>query len=183
MLIHVYSLLSFICGRNCLTTISQDCMTSDYKYQTPSLVKKIFVLEKWADTSPSIFCRELNPWLYFISAVPSCSISLNWRINKKQQAMNSEFLKFLCPLVWKQQFVVCWLVRLCPVGIPWISSVFSFQYLCHKRAPCAALRHRAYLFYAAVWKTLSVTELVQVSHPAESISVSLLRSLHSFYSA
>ena len=118
-------------------------MTPDYKYQTPSLVKKIFVLEKWADTSPSIFCRELNPWLYFISAVPSCSISLNWRINKKQQAMNSEFLKFLCPLVWKQQFVVCWLVRLCPVGIPWILSVFSFQCLCHTQTHCATLRHTA----------------------------------------
>jgi len=81
MLIHVYSLLSFICGRNCLTTISQDCMTSDYKYQTPSLVKKIIVFEKWAD-SPSIFCGELT----FLIVFHQCSaVVLNFFDVKNQQ--------------------------------------------------------------------------------------------------
>ena len=96
------------------------CKMPDYKYWTPTLFKKFTVLEKMGCWS-----LDLLPLAKFYDHVCSAVIliSLTSVINRRTAVIS---LNALCPLVFEQPFVVSRLLRLFPVGIPWITIQCAF---------------------------------------------------------
>jgi len=95
--------------------LSHKSKTPDYKYWMPTLVKEITVLQimDWVSLHLLQLAKLYNR---VYSAI--MFTSLNSTINRSQTVIS---LYALCTLVFKRQFGVSRLLRLCQVGILWIT--------------------------------------------------------------
>ena len=110
----------------------------EYKYWTPILFTELTVLEKMGCWS-----IDLLPLAKFYDYVCSAVIliSLNSVINRRPAVIS---LNAWCPLVFERPFVVSLLLRLFPVGIPWITIQCAFiSVLSPKVHTCTWRRHLA----------------------------------------